>query len=108
MKKSLFLSALLMSLMFILAACGGGESQESAEDTSTEEESTEEDASSEEESTEEDASAEEESTEEEGSEDESASNGSELTVTGEVNEDDEQIVGEGSSTVFPILNVLVE
>ena len=108
MKKSLFLSALLMSLMFILAACGGGESEESGEDASTEEGSTEEDASSEEESTEEDASAEEESTEEEGSEDESASNGSELTVTGEVNEDDEQIVGEGSSTVFPILNVLVE
>ena len=109
MKKSLFLSALLMSLMFILAACGGGGSEESAEGTedeaSTEEESTEE--GTEEESTEEDASAEEESTEE-GSEDENASSSSDLTVTGEVNEDDEQIVGEGSSTVFPILNVLVE
>lgn len=98
MKKSLFLTALLMSLMFILAACGGG-SGESEEETS-EESSTEE--STDEESTEEG------STEEEGSEDESASNDSGLAVTGDVNEDDEQIVGEGSSTVFPILNVLVE
>lgn len=115
MKKSLFLSALLMSLMFILAACGGGGSEESAEesgDDASTEESTEEDASAEEESTEEgseeESTEEDASTEEEGSEDENASSGSDLAVTGDVNEDDEQIVGEGSSTVFPILNVLVE
>lgn len=90
MKKSLFLSALLMSLMFILAACGGGGTEESAE-----------------EGTEEDASADEVYTEE-GSGDERASGGGDLAVTGDVNEDDDQIVGEGSSTVFPILNVLVE
>lgn len=117
MKKSLFLSALLMSLMFILAACGGaGSEEESAEESgddaateeSTEEGSTEEDSSSEEESTEED-STEEDASSEEGSEDESASNGGgEVAVTGDVNEDDPQIVGEGSSTVFPIMNVLVE
>lgn len=97
MKKSLFLAALLMSLMFILAACGGGEAseEESADDAATEESA--------------DDTVEEESTVEEGSEDESASSeGSGPAVTGEVNEDDEQIVGEGSSTVFPILNVLVE
>ncbi len=107
MKKSLFLAAMLMSLMFILAACGGGseESEEETTDDAATEESTEETS---EESTEEEP-AEEESTEEEGSEDESASsNGGDLAVTGEVSEDDEQIVGEGSSTVFPILNVLVE
>ena len=82
MKKNLFLAALLMSLMFILAACSGSGSEE---DTGSEEASTE------------------ESTDEESSE-----GGSSAEVTGNVNEDDEQIAGEGSSTVFPILNLLVE
>ncbi|MDO5360511.1 MAG: substrate-binding domain-containing protein, partial [Jeotgalicoccus sp.] len=87
MKKNLFLAALLMSLMFILAACSGSGSEE---DTGSEEASTE------------------ESTEEENTEDESSEGGSSAEVTGNVNEDDEQIAGEGSSTVFPILNLLVE
>lgn len=92
MKKSLFLTALLMSLMFILAACGGnGESEEETSEEASTEESTD-----------------EESAEAEGTEDESASNENGLAVTGDVNEEDDQIVGEGSSTVFPILNVLVE
>lgn len=107
MKKSLFLSALLMSLMFILAACGGESEGDTGDDASSEEESTEEDASTEEASTEEE-STEEDAAAEEASEDESASNGGDVAVTGDVNEDDPQIVGEGSSTVFPILNVLVE
>ncbi|MCD2136882.1 phosphate ABC transporter substrate-binding protein PstS family protein [Salinicoccus halitifaciens] len=103
MKKSLFLTALLMSLMFILVACGGGngESEEETSEEASTEESTDEESA-------EEGSADEESTEEEGSEDESASNGNGLAVTGDVNEEDDQIVGEGSSTVFPILNVLVE
>ena len=74
MKKNLFLAALLMSLMFILAACSGSGS-DSSEEASTDE----------------------------GSED-----GSGAEVSGNINEDDEQIAGEGSSTVFPILNLLVE
>lgn len=95
MKKNLFLAALLMSLMFILAACSDSGSEE---DTGSEDASTEEGTESEgtEESTEEDT------------EDESAEGGSSAEVTGTVNEDDEQIAGEGSSTVFPILNLLVE
>src|SRR5699024_9504312 len=86
MKKNLFIAALLMSLMFILAACSGPGSEEGTEEES---------ASSEE-------------TTEEGSEDESSESGSSADITGAVNEDDEQIAGEGSSTVFPILNLLVE
>lgn len=76
MKKNLFLSALLMSLMFILAACSDSGSEEA--------------------------------TTEESSGDESSESSSSAEVTGSVNEDDEQIAGEGSSTVFPILNLLVE
>src|SRR5699024_4505401 len=86
MKKNLFLAALLMSLMFILAACSDSGSEE---DTGSEEASTEEST-------------------EENTEDESSEGGSSADVTGNVNEDDEQIAGEGSSTVFPILNLLVE
>ena len=86
MKKNLFLAALLMSLMFILAACSGSGSEEGTEEES---------AGSEE-------------TTEEGSEDESSESGSSADITGAVNEDDEQIAGEGSSTVFPILNLLDE
>lgn len=82
MKKNLFLAALLMSLMFILAACSGSGSEE---DTSSEEASTD-----------------------EGADEESSEGGASAEVTGNVNEDDEQIAGEGSSTVFPILNLLVE
>src|SRR5690625_993441 len=87
MKKNLFLTGLLMSLMFILAACSdsGSEEDTGAEDASTDEEATE-----------------------ESTEDESSASGSSAEVTGSVNEDDEQIAGEGSSTVFPILNLLVE
>lgn len=83
MKKNLFLAGLLMSLMFILAACSDSGSEE---DTGTEDASTE----------------------EEGTEEESSESGSSVEVTGSVSEDDEQIAGEGSSTVFPILNLLVE
>ncbi|MCK1977107.1 phosphate ABC transporter substrate-binding protein PstS family protein [Jeotgalicoccus huakuii] len=96
MKKNLFLAALLMSLMFILAACSGSGSEE---DTSTEEDTGSEETTEE--------GSEDESTEE-GTEDESSESGSSAEVTGSVNEDDEQIAGEGSSTVFPILNLLVE
>src|SRR5699024_10329909 len=91
MKKNLFLAALLMSLMFILAACSDSGSEE---DTGGEDASTEEGT--------------EESTDEENTEDASSESGSSADVTGNVNEDDDQIAGEGSSTVFPILNLLVE
>lgn len=91
MKKNLFLAALLMSLMFILAACSDSGSEE---DTGGEDASTEEGT--------------EENTDEENTEDASSESGSSADVTGNVNEDDDQIAGEGSSTVFPILNLLVE
>lgn len=104
MKKSFFLSALLMSFMFILAACGSGNAEDSNEEEGSGEASTEEESA---EGSTEDSSG-EESSGDSGS-DESSSEGSNgLSVTGEVNEDDPQIAGEGSSTVFPILNILVE
>lgn len=76
MKKNLFLATLLMSVLFILAAC----SVSGSEDATTEKESG----------------------------DETSKSSSSAEVTGSVNENDKQIAGEGSSTVFPILNLLVE
>src|SRR5699024_7375903 len=86
MKKNLFLAALLMSLMFILAACSDSGSEE---DTGGEDASTEEGT--------------EESTDEENTEDASSESGTSADVTGNVDEDDDQIAGADSCTVFSVL-----
>ncbi|MCG1009003.1 PstS family phosphate ABC transporter substrate-binding protein [Salinicoccus sp. ID82-1] len=82
MKKSMFMAALLMSLMFILAACGGGSGGSS--DESTEEASTEEST--------------EETTE-------SSEASSEETTEGSLSG---TVTGDGSSTVAPILELINE
>ncbi|WP_020008429.1 phosphate ABC transporter substrate-binding protein PstS family protein [Salinicoccus albus] len=77
MKKSTFLAALLMSLMFILAACSGSGG------------SAEEDSAS-------------------GSSDESADAGSEGESSEGSGDLSGEIVGDGSSTVFPIMEIINE